>query len=385
MTTTSAMANEYPEATLASRLVRLGTTDEGNEEEALRLPAEILEEAGFECSFDAYDPDRPDRRSLIARLNKSDDRPSLYFGGHIDTVPYGDGAWEQYPLSGAVRDGLLYGRGSCDMKGGVAALVCACAGMAPKLGKRDLILHIYGGEERGCLGSLHATKRPEVFGNAGAGIIAEPTDLVAQVGHKGALWLEVETHGRAAHASMPEKGDNALLRLLSVADKLRGFRPDASHPWLGSGTFALTTLHAGKNCNSIPDKAMLTVDMRTVPGQDHAALFEYFQKLAGDGAQVRKTYDGLPVWTDPSSTWCARARARAGSISGRSTDISCARFFTDAASVKRLLPDLPLLILGPGQPENAHVRDETCPVEQIVTARRIYEALIEDWYFPEDR
>ena len=218
-----------------------------------------------------------------------------------------------------------------------------------------------------------------------AGIIAEPSDLLAQVGHKGALWMELRARGRAVHASMPDGGDNALTKLLSAVKALCDYKPGAFHRWLGSSTFALTTLHAGINPNSIPDQAVLTLDMRTVPGQDHAAILAEIQELAGSDVQLSMTYDGLPVWTDPSQPWCAGALARASRISGRSAAISCAKFFTDAASVRRLFPDVPLLILGPGCPEVAHINDECCPVEQIVTARRIYEAFIDDWYLSENK
>ncbi|MDR3357807.1 MAG: M20 family metallopeptidase [Desulfovibrio sp.] len=373
------------EIDLASRLVRMRTTTQGNEEAALRLLADILAGAGFTCSLAGYDPRRPDRQSLIARLFPADPMPSLYFGGHIDTVPYDESTWKSHPLSGHVRDGMLYGRGSCDMKGGVAAMVCACAHMAPRLADRDIVLHIYGGEERGCLGSLNVAARPGLFGNTAAGVVAEPSGLLAQVGHKGALWMELRAKGRAAHASMPDEGDNALTKLLAAVRALCDYRPGVSHQWLGPSTFTLTTLHAGINPNSIPDQAVLTLDMRTVPGQDHAGILAEIQELAGSDAQLVMTYDGLPVWTDPSQSWCAGALARASQISGRPAAISCAKFFTDAASVRRLFPDLPLLILGPGYPESAHVIDECCPVEQIVTARRIYEAFIEDWYLPDNR
>ncbi|MDR2056092.1 MAG: M20 family metallopeptidase [Desulfovibrio sp.] len=375
---------ERQEVALASRLVRMSTTAQGNEEAALGLLADILADAGFTCSLVGYDPHRSDRQSLVARLCPTDSMPSLYLGGHIDTVPYDESAWKSHPLSGHVRDGRLYGRGSCDMKGGVAAMVCACAHMAPRLAGRDMVLHVYGGEERGCLGSLDIAARPDLFGNAAAGIVAEPSGLLAQVGHKGALWMELRARGRAVHASMPEEGDNALTKLLLAGRALCDYKPGASHQWLGSSTFALTTLHAGINPNSIPDRAVLTLDMRTVPGQDHAGLLAEIQELAGSDVQLSMTYDGLPVWTDPSQSWCAGALTRASQISGRPATVSCAKFFTDAASVRRLFPDLPLLILGPGYPEAAHVNDEYCPVEQIVTARRIYEALMEDWYLPED-
>ncbi|MDR1660146.1 MAG: M20/M25/M40 family metallo-hydrolase, partial [Desulfovibrio sp.] len=323
------------EIALASRLVRMCTTAQGNEETALRLLADILADAGFTCSLVGYDQGRSDRQSLIARLCSADPMPSLYFGGHIDTVPYDESTWKWHPLGGHVRDGMLCGRGSCDMKGGVAAMVCACAHMATRLEGRDIVLHIYGGEEKGCLGSRNVAASPDLFGKAAAGVIAEPSGLLAQVGHKGVLWMELRAKGRAAHASMPDEGDNALTKLLPAAGALCAYKTGASHQWLGSGTFALTSLHAGIASNSIPDQAVLTLDMRTVPGQVHAEILAEIQELTGPDVQLTMTYDGLPVWTDPAQPWCAGAMARASQISGCPATVSCAKFFTDAASVRR--------------------------------------------------
>jgi succinyl-diaminopimelate desuccinylase len=380
-------SREFPDVVhLAQRLVRFSTVSGENERTVLEYLADLLDDAGFACSFDAYDPDRPQSASLVARLCPEDEEPSLYLGGHIDTVPFGSAAWKRDPLSGDIEDGCLYGRGSCDMKAGVAAMVCAAADFA--LGRRaraagkgrDLVLHVYGGEESGCRGSRYAAGHRELFGSPGAGIVAEPTSLLPLSGHKGALWLTLRTTGRTAHASMPDKGDNALLKMLHAAAHLADFRLDASHSRLGSFTAALTSLHSGLNSNSIPDKAALTMDMRTLPDQDHAALTHLVAEKAGPDTEIEVVYDAGAVWTDPDLPWCARVRELAGAFTGGTPEVRCADFFTDAASVRALFPDLPLFILGPGDPTQAHATDEFCPVEQIRAAGRMYGAIIADWY-----
>ncbi|MDR2124927.1 MAG: M20/M25/M40 family metallo-hydrolase [Desulfovibrio sp.] len=371
-------------AGLAQELVRFCTVSGENERTVLEYLADPLEDAGFTCSLDTYDEARPQRASLIARLRPEDEKPSLYLGGHIDTVPFGNAVWRHDPLGGVIEDGRLYGRGACDMKGGVAALVRAALDFALESGaggrKRDLVLHIYGGEEGGCYGSRHAARRAELFGKPGAGIVAEPSSLMPLSGHKGALWLTLRTAGRAAHASTPEKGDNALLTMLRVAARLADFRPDASHSLLGDATAALTSLHAGLNSNSIPDKAELTLDMRTVPGAEHADLVRRIAETVGSLAHIETVYDAPAVWTDPDLPWCARVRELTCAITGDAPEVRRANFFTDAASVRALFPDLPLCILGPGDPGLAHATNEFCPVEQIRAALRIYTALITDWY-----
>ncbi|MDR1684970.1 MAG: M20 family metallopeptidase [Desulfovibrio sp.] len=385
MTTVVSKAKKMPDVVdLAQELVRFYTVLGENERTVLEYLADPLEDAGFSCSFDAYDEAYPQRASLIARLHPEDEEPSLYLGGHIDTVPFGNAAWRHDPLGGVIEDGRLCGRGSCDMKAGVAALVRAALDFALESKasgrKRDLVLHIYGGEEGGCFGSRHAAQRPELFGKPGAGIVAEPTFLIPLYGHKGALWLTLRTAGRAAHSSMPDKGDNALLSMLRVAARLADFHLDASHSLLGKATAALTSLHSGLNSNSIPDKAVLTLDMRTVPGPDHADLARSVAETAGPDAQIEVVYDAPSVWTAPDLPWCARVRALTRAVTGVEPEVRCADFFTDAASARAVFPQLPICILGPGDPALAHVTDEFCPVEQIRAALRIYKALIADWY-----
>ena len=368
---------------LARRLVRCDTVA-GGERQALGLLESLLARAGFSCAYDLYDPARPDRANLIARLRPgapaSPGDKALLFGGHIDTVPFGDAAWAIPPLEGIVKDGRLHGRGAADMKGGLAAMVCAALDMAPRLKRRDLILHIYGSEETGCTGSFHASLTPEHFGSPGAAVIAEPTNNIPLAGHKGALWLAVTATGRTAHASMPEKGDNALLKMLPAALRLRDAPPKASHELLGECTMVLSTLHAGLNSNSVPDKAVLTVDMRTVPGQDHAALHASLAAAAGPDVDTRITLDLPPVWTDPDTPWCGRVRRLAAPFLGYEPGVAAVQFFTDAGAVRRAHPGLPLMILGPGDPGEAHRTDESCPVDQIRAAREMYKAIIADWY-----
>jgi succinyl-diaminopimelate desuccinylase len=266
------------------------------------------------------------------------------------------------------------------MKSGIAAMVCAAVASAGNLKGRDLVLHIYGGEESGCLGSFHATRRPELFGNPGAGVIAEPSGNLPYAGHKGALWLAVETLGRTAHGSMPEQGVNALAAILPGALRLLNAVPDASHPILGKSTMALTSLHSGLNPNSIPDKAVLTLDTRTVPGQSHKDLRRTFTTLAGTEASVKIVLDVPPVWTDPELPWCVAVRDLLANFLGDKPGVTSAQFFTDAAAVRSLLPSLPLLILGPGDSAMAHKTNEYCRLDQIRTAFEIFKAVIADWH-----
>lgn len=371
------MSSSCKSLELAQQLVRRDTVMGGSgERAALEFLADMLAGAGFACVFDSYEEGG---WSLSARLNPGTEGPALCLAGHIDTVPLGLEPWQHDPFAGDILDGCLYGRGSCDMKSGVAAMVCAALRMAPAI-SRELVLQIYGGEERGCLGSFHLGRRAEELARVQALVVGEPTGAIPLVGHKGALWLTLTARGRTAHASMPEKGLSALATLLPAATRLLDYTPGGEHRYLGRGTCVLSTLHAGLNSNSVPDLARLTMDIRTVPGTVHAALCQEIASVAGDGITMEKTLDIPPVWTDPDLAWVQQVFAAYEKLSGAKAAVSTVQFFTDAAAVRSFLPEVPVLIFGPGESSQAHKVNEACPVEQIAFMEEMYCHILADWY-----
>src|SRR5262249_38465247 len=205
---------------LAQELLRIQTVNPTNPERpcAQRL-AQLLEPAGFSVRMHEF---APDRTSLVARVGADADRGSLAFVGHIDTVPLGAARWSRDPFAGEIADGRLYGRGSSDMKSGVAAFVTA----ALELSKSPvaLTLLIVAGEETGCEGSFHLAARAADLGRLGAMVVAEPSSNYPLVGHKGALWLRARTRGVTAHGSMPEKGVNAIYAAAHAVFALEAFQ-----------------------------------------------------------------------------------------------------------------------------------------------------------------
>ena len=363
---------------LAQSLIGYNTISGGNERQALEPLAKILSDAGFSVAFDAYDPSNPQRCSLFARLRPESDMPALCLCGHIDTVPLGAAQWRMPPFEGRIQNGLLYGRGSSDMKSGVAAMVCAAAQMARHM-RGDLVVQVYGGEETGCEGSFHMAAQPQFLRNIAAVVVAEPTSCRPLCGHKGALWLTCKTTGITAHASMPHKGDNALAKLLPFADAMCAFRLEGDHPQLGGGTCVVSTLHAGCNSNSVPDSAAMTIDIRTAPQHNHDEIRTAVAAMAGSGISMTTTLDVPAVWTDPAHPWMNRAFDVLTPLLGHRPDVATVQFFTDAAALRPRLPDVPIMILGPGDPSMAHQVDEYCAVEQIELGTKMYSALLADW------
>ena len=201
------------------------------------------------------------------------ERPPLCFTGHVDVVPLGAAPWKKDPFAGETDAGRLYGRGSSDMKSGVAAFVTAAVRLAPHLERTaGLALVITAGEETGCEGAFHL-QRDGVLGRAGALVVAEPTSNYPFVGHKGALWLRAKTRGVTAHGSMPERGDNAVYKAARAVSELAAFRfANPPHPLMGQATLNVGTIQGGLNINSVPDQAVIGVDIRTVPTLNHHEL-----------------------------------------------------------------------------------------------------------------
>ena len=262
---------------LTRELVRFDTVNPpGAERPAAERLAGLLERAGFAVELIPYGEGRAHNRAH----RRTPDKPPLGFTGHLDTVPLGARPWSVDPFAGEIADGKLYGRGSSDMKGGVAAFVAACLALADRLAATPGCCWSSRRARRRAAPAPRPWSKPEGrLGQAGALVVAEPTGNRLLVGHKGALWLEAETTGMTAHGSMPEKGVNAVYKAARAVAALQAFDFDvARHEVLGAPTLNVGTIQGGLNINSVPDRALIGIDIRTIPAQDHAQIRE---RLAG--------------------------------------------------------------------------------------------------------
>jgi len=365
---------------LSRELVAFNTINPpGQEMNCIRHLERILADAGLETSVHAF---APDRANLVARIGGKGNKPPLCFTGHVDTVPLGNAAWSVDPFAGEIIDGKLYGRGTTDMKCGVAAFVAAICGMADQL--RDtggVMMAITAGEEIGCEGAFELA-RANVLGQAGALVVAEPTSNVAVVGHKGALWLKLICKGVTAHGSMPHLGVNAAYKAARAITLLEQFQFNvAPHPHLGSPTLNVGTVHAGLNVNSVPDRAEIGIDIRSIPGLAHERIKEQLAAELGDDVTLETIVDVGAVWTDPSSPWIRQVCDTEQQLTGESSgpEPRTAPYFTDASVLTPAFGNVPTIILGPGEAAKAHQTDEYCTVDRIHAATDIYAALATKW------
>src|SRR3954454_18912401 len=254
----------YDPIELSRELISFNTINPpGNELSCILHLERILAAAGLETSLQQF---APGRANLIARVGAVGSKLPLCFTGHVDTVPLGNASWSVNAFGGEIIDGKMYGRGSTDMKCGVAAFVAAIGNIAKNLeGTRRVVLVITAGEELGCEGAFHLA-RAGILGRAGAIVVAEPTSNAALVGHKGALWLRLTLKGVTAHGSMPHLGVNAAYKAARVLTGLESFQFNvAAHPYLGPPTLNVGPVRAGLNVNSVPDLAEIGIDIRSIP------------------------------------------------------------------------------------------------------------------------
>jgi succinyl-diaminopimelate desuccinylase len=364
---------------LTRDLIALDTLNPpGRERRCAEYLGKLLENGGFAVASHEF---APDRTSLVAKFPGKGKQPPVCFTGHTDTVPLGETGWSVDPFGGETDGEKVYGRGASDMKSGVAAMVAAAlraAGMGK--GAAGITLVITAVEESGSEGAKHLAGLNHVLGEAGALVVAEPTANYPLVGHKGALWLEMITTGVAAHGSMPEKGVNAIYKAARLVKQLQdcdfGISP---HPVLGAPTLNVGTISGGANINSVPDRAVVGVDIRTVPGLDQGALTETLRGYLKEEMQIRTLVNLVSVATDPEDPWVQEIFDIMAPVLGERPEPRGIAYFTDASVLTPAYGNPPTVILGPGEPGMAHTTDEFCYTYRIEEATEAYLRIIKKW------
>ncbi len=360
-------------------LVRIKSVNPpGDELQAAEYVASVLKGVGLEVELIRHSAARS---SVLARLKGSGKKPGLLYNGHLDTVPVGLEKWTHDPFEGVVSEGKVWGRGSADMKGGLAALLVLSKALAeaqlPLQG--DLIIAATAGEEVDSLGAMTMAARSDL-GPVQAVVIPEPSYNDVFIAEKGALWLELTTQGKTAHGSMPEMGRNAIMMMVTLINELgRMSFPYKEHPLLGGFSQSINTIAGGVKTNVVPDQCAVTVDMRTVPGQDHRAilkqvegLIEGLSKRAPDfKASARVTNDRPPVESSPDEPVVQAFADVVAEVAGERPIPKGVRYYTDAVAFVPALK-APMIICGPGDAKLAHQPDEHVEISKLLQASQIY-------------
>ncbi len=311
-------------------------------------------------------------------------RKTLVYSGHFDTVPTGTVEWTYPPFSGVKVGNRIYGRGSTDMKSGVAAMIVAMEVIAKAGIELPCDLRFVGtvGEEVDCLGAKAIASKGQID-DAKAIVVSEPTANQLIVAHKGALWLEVTMIGKTAHGSMPQHGINAIQAVNRFLTALHEYTlAHTPHPILGSATMNIGMISGGVSPNVVPDRCSVTIDIRTVPGQSHQAIVAEIEQLARQvsermsaGCQVKIINDMACVHTPAEHPFIATAQRTAAVHFQQKLDAKGVNYYTDASVYQPHLQGIPVLIYGPGEPGMAHQPDEWVDVEKYLHAIRFFIAL----------
>lgn len=328
----------------------------------------------------------PGRVSLVARIpheNGADpERPVLIVNGHLDVVPVNEAAWSTDPFDPQVSDGRLYGRGTADMKGGIAAAICAMdtlerAGVESGC---DIVFHLVADEERG--GAM-GTKvlLDEGLIKADACLIPEPTDMQLCVAERGLLQALISIEGRPGHGSRPREGISAIENAAHVVLALHAADYGGQdHPLLGRPTANVGTISGGTTFNTVAETCVIGLDRRVLPGATEESTEKEIRRLidtAGiEGLRYRFDVDTFGEASEmPHDDPWARAvgDAVARAIGSRPETIGMS-FTTDARFVRNQA-GVPAVVCGPGAVEQAHGNDEYVTVDRLVDATAAFAEL----------
>jgi acetylornithine deacetylase/succinyl-diaminopimelate desuccinylase-like protein len=327
-------------------------TDRVGEQAMGEYVADFLRTLGADVTLDPVEPGRP---NVVASFAPDKPVAHLAFAPHLDTVSIA--GMTVAPFDPVIREGKLWGRGSCDTKGPMAAALWAVRKWAQSPARSHsrvkwTFLALMG-EEAGNDGA-HAIAKKGF--SSDLTLVLEPTQLGVVTAHKGALWLEVETTGVACHGSTPDKGRNAIYAMRHVLEiietKIIPALSRQSHAKLGSPTLNVGTISGGSKINIVPDRCRIEIDCRVVPGIDPE---KFRQQLESDlhaidpEVIVRLQRFSAPLSTDESLPWVQR-------LGGVARGFTTAPWFSDASVLST--PTCPAICIGPGSIAQAHTKDE---------------------------
>jgi len=331
------------------------------------------------------------RENLIARLDGSipPERggPVVLFDAHQDTVPVEGMTID--PFTPEVREGRLYGRGSCDTKGGMAAMLTALARLAElrPASRPTVLMCCTVDEEHGFSGARALTelwtgrqggiipRRPD------AAVIAEPTDLNVVLAHKGVVRWKCHTVGRACHSARPEARENAIYRMAEALVAIQRYARQVVagtrfHPLCGGATLSVGTIHGGTSVNTVPDRCTIEIDRRLPPGESpeeaRRELVEYLRRATEPAFSVQHDPPSMqgPALSDEFNGLLAEELVQAArAVTGGCRKVGVA-YATNAAFYSAT--GVPSVVFGPGRLEQAHTNDEWLPLDQLHQAAEIY-------------
>lgn len=332
------------------------------------LPAEILEE-------------KPGVANVVSSLPGQAGGKTMVWNGHFDVVPPGED-WDVDPFGGELRDGYIYGRGSSDMKSGLAAMIAALGALkkagAPFRGR--IVFQAVGDEETGSEGGTILMIRKKIGAEAAYAIVSEPTNLQISIGNRGLRWMEVTVKGRASHAGRPYLGANALQAAARMIAELEKIQFRAGHPLfeIPTPSLSVTMIQGGTKVNIIPERCTFAIDRRMMPGETEGSVRGEIEEVlrknqpAGISTEVRTTNEGWdPYALDPDAPLVKGLSRAVEELAGQTPKLKGKAGCTDASHLFHRAR-IPAVCFGPGLEDTAHTANERVALEKVVQAAKIY-------------
>lgn len=327
-----------------------------------------LESIGARVTLEEILPGRP---NLIARFAPLDGRPRILFSPHLDTV--GVSNMTIAPFSGQIHSGKIWGRGSSDTKGPMAAMLAALQLKREQLTRLPVAIDFvaFMGEESGQWGSKHFVKHHGA--DYSFALVGEPTSMDIVHLTKGSLWTTLRATGQAAHSSQPERGDNAIIKLanalVEIQRDLGKLLTTYTHPQLGSSTLNVGVIRGGSRPNIVPDMAEAELDIRTTPSLALAGgglkLLRDYLSNTKIPVELVNSHENPPMETNPDHPMIQKLlQVDTG------TRLASAPWFSDAAHLSN--GGIPSICIGPGSIDQAHTADEHIDIEALKSGAEFF-------------
>ncbi|ACK40706.1 ArgE/DapE family deacylase [Listeria monocytogenes] len=361
-------------------IVNIDSTN-GHEEQVANYLQKLFAEYGIESEKVQYDVDRA---SLVSEIGSNDGKV-LAFSGHMDVVDAGDvSKWKFPPFEAAEHEGKIYGRGATDMKSGLAAMVIAMIELHEEKQKLNGKIRLLAtvGEEVGELGAEQLTQKGYADDLDGL-IIGEPSGHRIVYAHKGSINYTVKSTGKNAHSSMPEFGVNAIDNLLLFYNEVEKFVKsiDATNEILGDFIHNVTVIDGGNQVNSIPEKALLQGNIRSISEMDNETVKQVLVKIINKlnkqenvNLELIFDYDKQPVFSDKNSDLVHIAKSVASDIVKEEIPLLGISGTTDAAEFTKAKKEFPVIIFGPGN-ETPHQVNENVSIENYLEMVDVYKRI----------
>jgi len=354
----------------------------GNEKETAQLLADQLRSFGCDVQLQEVEKDRPNVIGILA--GKQNDK--ILFNGHTDTVKVGHTRdWTVDPVGGEIKDGYIYGRGACDMKAGLAAMVFAMKALKQsRVSFKKGILFTGVIDEEVYFKGTKTLIKEDLLQDCKLGFVSEPTSLKIVTRQKGGIEYRARTFGKYAHSGQAFQGENAILRMGKVLGALDSYNQALSQrmdlPVLRYPTVNVGTIRGGTGVTFVPDRCQIEFDRQVLPGeqiQDVAREIEQiFMDIRKDheiAVELIKTQQFNPWQIRQQDPVVNRLQRAVEKVTGRPPAFSALNGYCEVELLAEA--GIPSVVFGPGADSAAHAPDERVAIQEVIDAAKVYALL----------